>query len=290
MPTPPPPRAMILAAGLGTRLRPLTVRTPKPLIEVAGHPLIAYGIGLLRSHGIEDVVVNLHHLGEQVVRALGDGASLGVRLHYSLETELLDTGGGIRQAAPLFEQIGRERGDPRGPIVIANSDVISEIPVSDVVRMHRERGALVTMVLRPDPRAAGYGLFGIDEAGRIRRFLGEGSDDPSLREMMFASLHVIDPSVIDRMPAGVAPCATSTPPSSARAAASRASSTAAPGTRPTPRPISPRPRRRSAADCPPTWGEGRLPQPAEPGPASGARLPRHRQVDGRRIAEPNPPC
>ena len=204
MPTPPPPRAMILAAGLGTRLRPLTVRTPKPLIEVAGHPLIAYGIGLLRSHGIEDVVVNLHHLGEQVVRALGDGASLGVRLHYSLETALLDTGGGIRQAAPLFEQIGRERGDPRGPIVIANSDVISEIPVSDVVRMHRERGALVTMVLRPDPRAAGYGLFGIDEAGRIRRFLGEGSDDPSLREMMFASLHVIDPSVIDRMPAGVA--------------------------------------------------------------------------------------
>ncbi len=198
----PPPRAMILAAGLGTRLRPLTETTPKPLVEVAGHPLVAYGIGLLRAAGIEDVVVNLHHLGDQVVRALGDGSRLGVRLHYSPEATLLDTGGGIRQAAPIFERIGRERGDPDGPIVIANSDVISEIPVADVVRVHRERGALVTMVLRPDPRAAGYGLFGIDGEGRIRRFLGEGDPDPSLREFMFGSLHVIEPRVIDRMPEG----------------------------------------------------------------------------------------
>jgi len=198
----PPPRAMILAAGLGTRLRPLTDTTPKPLVEVAGHPLIAYGIGLLKSHGIEDVVVNLHHLGAQVERALGDGRSLGVRIHYSHEETLLDTGGGIRHAAPLFERIGRERGDPGGPIVIANSDVISEIPVSEVVRVHRERGALVTMVLRPDPRASGYGLFGIDGQDRIRRFLGKGDPDPSLREFMFGSLHVIDPRVIERMPEG----------------------------------------------------------------------------------------
>lgn len=198
----PPPRAMILAAGLGTRLRPLTETTPKPLVEVAGHPLVAYGIGLLRAAGIEDVVVNLHHLGDQVERALGDGSRFGVRLHYSREETLLDTGGGIRHAAPLFERIGLERGDPGGPIVIANSDVISVIPVAEVVRVHRERGALVTMVLRPDPRAAGYGLFGIDRGGRIRRFLGEGDPDPSLRELMFGSLHVIEPRVIDRMPEG----------------------------------------------------------------------------------------
>lgn len=202
MKDPAPPRAMILAAGLGTRLRPLTETTPKPLVEVAGHPLIAYAIGLLRESGVEDVVVNLHHLGDQVVRALGDGSALGVRIHWSPEETLLDTGGGIRQAAPIFERIGRERGDPGGPIVIANSDVISEIPVADVVRRHRERGALVTMVLRADPRAAGYGLFGIDATDRIRRFLGEGDPDPTLRELMFGSLHVIDPRVLDRMPQG----------------------------------------------------------------------------------------
>lgn len=193
---------MILAAGLGTRLRPLTDRVPKPLVPVAGMPLVLYGIGLLRSEGLRDIVLNLHHLGDQVARTLGDGAAWGVRLRYSRETELLDTGGGIRHAAPLLDEVGRAIGDERGPIVIANSDVISEVPVADVLRVHRESGARITMVLRPDPRAASYGLFGFDAAGRIRRFLGEGDPDPSLREMMFASVHVIDRSVIDGMPAG----------------------------------------------------------------------------------------
>jgi NDP-sugar pyrophosphorylase family protein len=196
----PQARAMILAAGLGTRLRPLTERTPKPLVEIAGHPLVAYGLGLLRAHGIHDVVVNLHHLSDQVVTALGDGSRYGVRIHYSREEALLDTGGGIRHAAPLLDEIGGRSGGPGGPIVIANSDVISEIPVSDVVRLHRRRGALVTLVLREDPRAASYGLFEADEEGRIRRFLAEGEPDPRRRPLMFASLQVIERSLIDRMP------------------------------------------------------------------------------------------
>lgn len=200
--TAPPARAMILAAGLGTRLRPLTDRVPKPLVRVAGYPLALFGIALLRSEGIRDVVMNLHHLGEQVVDALGDGSAWGVRLRYSRETELLDTGGGIRHALPLLDEVGRSIGDERGPIVVANSDVISEVPVADVLRVHRESGARITMVLRPDPRAAGYGLFGFDASGRIRRFLGEGDASPGLREMMFASVHVIDRSIIDAMPAG----------------------------------------------------------------------------------------
>jgi len=193
---------MILAAGRGSRLRPLTDRTPKPLVEIAGHPLIAYGLGLLRSEGVRDVVVNLHHLGERVVAALGDGARFGVRIHYSLESTLLDTGGGIRHAAPLLDEIGRATGDTGGPIVILNSDVVCEIPVRDVVAFHRARRALVTLVLRDDPRAAEYGVFGIDRDGRIRRFLGAGDPDPALRELMFASLQVIEPSVIERMPEG----------------------------------------------------------------------------------------
>lgn len=196
------PRAMILAAGLGTRLRPLTEQTPKPLLEVAGHPLIAYGLALLRQHGIADVVVNVHHMAARVIDALGDGSRWGVRIHYSVETELLDTGGGIRNAAPLLDRIGRAHGDERGPVVIANSDVVSEMPIDEVVRLHRARRALVTLVVRPDPDAARYGLFGLDREGRIRRFLGEGDRDPALRECMFASLQVIERSVIDRMPRG----------------------------------------------------------------------------------------
>ncbi len=195
---------MILAAGRGMRLRPLTDHTPKPLLEVGGHPLLAYGLGLLRAAGIEDVVVNLHHLGERIASALGDGAGYGVRIHYSTETTLLDTGGGIRHACGLLDEIGRSAGDDRSPIVVLNGDVISEIPVGEVLRLHRERAALVTMVLREDPRAAHYGLFAVDQDGRIRRFLGEGDPDTTLPELMFASLHVIDRSVIDRMPQGCA--------------------------------------------------------------------------------------
>jgi len=197
------PRAMILAAGRGTRLRPLTDTTPKPLIDVAGFPLIAYGLGLLRANGILDVVVNVHHLAERLAEALGDGAHLGMRIRYSVERTLLDTGGGIRFAAPLLDELmPADVDDPAdAPIVVLNGDVVSEIPIRDVVRFHRERSALATFVLRDDPQAAAYGLFGIDAEGRIRRFLGKGDPDPSLRELMFASVQVLDPRMLGLMPA-----------------------------------------------------------------------------------------
>ncbi len=197
------PRAMILAAGRGTRLRPLTDTTPKPLLDVAGHPLIAYGLGLLRAHGIVDVVVNVHHLGEQLADALGDGSAYGMRIRYSIERTLLDTGGGIRFAASLLdEMLPAGLDDPSdSPIVVLNGDVVSEIPIGEVVRAHRANAALATFVLRDDPQAAAYGLFGFDAEGRIRRFLGNGDPDPSLRELMFASLQVLDPRMLDLMPA-----------------------------------------------------------------------------------------
>ena len=197
------PRAMILAAGRGTRLRPLTDTTPKPLIDVAGHPLIGYGLGLLRANGIDDVVVNVHHLGEQLAAALGDGTAYGVRIRYSVEKTLLDTGGGIRFAAPLLaEAVPAGVDDPAdSPIVVLNGDVVSEIPIRDVVRFHRERDALATFVLRDDAQAAAYGLFGFDGEGRIRRFLGKGDVDPSLRELMFASVQVLHPRMLELMPA-----------------------------------------------------------------------------------------
>jgi NDP-sugar pyrophosphorylase family protein len=196
------PRAMILAAGRGVRLRPLTDTTPKPLIDVAGHPLLAYGLGLLRANDIHDVVVNVHHLAERLRDAIGDGAAYGVRIRYSTERTLLDTGGGIRFAAPLLEELMPAGiADPAdSPIVVLNGDVVSEIPIRDVVRFHHDRRALATFVLRDDPAAAAYGLFGIDRDGRIRRFLGKGAPAAGLREMMFASLQVLDPRLLALMP------------------------------------------------------------------------------------------
>lgn len=197
------PRAMVLAAGRGTRLRPLTDVTPKPMIEVAGRPLIAYALGLLRAHGIREAVVNTHHLGERLRAELGDGSAWGVRVHYSHEDQLLDTGGGIRAAKPLLDALVPAGLDPAdAPIVILNGDVVCEVPLGDVVRFHRERQALATFVLRDDPQAASYGLFGCEPDGRIRRFLGRGAPADGLVERMFASVQVLDARMLELMPAG----------------------------------------------------------------------------------------
>src|SRR5262249_17667983 len=95
-------RAMVLAAGFGSRLRPLTDHTPKPLLKVGDHPLIAYALALLRAAGIRDVIINLHHRGEQVRAALGDGAAFGLSISYSEEDPILDTGGAIKKAQPFL--------------------------------------------------------------------------------------------------------------------------------------------------------------------------------------------
>jgi NDP-sugar pyrophosphorylase family protein len=189
---------VILAAGRGTRLKPLTEETPKPLVRVAGHPLIAYGLGLLRWHGFSEVVVNVHHLHEQIMASLGDGSRHGIRVRYSVERELLDTGGGIRRAASLLS----DGFPPAQPLVVLNADIISEVPLGRVLATHTDRRALATFVLREDPEAERYGTFGIDGDGRIRRFLGRGAPAEGLRELMFASVQVLDPALVAAMPEG----------------------------------------------------------------------------------------
>jgi len=117
-------KAMILAAGLGTRLRPLTLDRPKPLVDVHGRPLIAYNLLLLRRWGIVDVVINLHHQGDALRAALGDGGNFGVRIVYSAEDPLLDTGGAIKNAAALL-------GDD--DFVVLNGDTIIDLPLDTLV-------------------------------------------------------------------------------------------------------------------------------------------------------------
>ena len=192
---PGPARAIILAAGRGRRLRPLTNHTPKPLVEVCGYPLLSYGLGLLRANGIEEVVVNVHHLADRIIENIGDGSRFGLRIRYSLEETLLDSGGGIRQASTLF--------DPPidGPLVVLNADVICSAPLARLVDFHRRKDALVSLLLRDDARKQEYGVFGIEADGRIARFLGRGRD-AGLPEFMFGSVQVLSPAILERMPPG----------------------------------------------------------------------------------------
>jgi NDP-sugar pyrophosphorylase family protein len=186
-------RAMILAAGRGRRLAPLTDTVPKPLVPVAGRPLLEHLLECLRAGGITDVVVNLHHLGDRIREHLGDGARFGLRIQYSVEDPILDTGGGIKRAEPLLA------GEP---FVVANGDSLLELDVGEVVASHRARGALATMVVRPDAKATEYGLVELDAEDRIRRIAGlppgQVPETP-WRAFMFPGLHIFEPEIFSFM-------------------------------------------------------------------------------------------
>lgn len=187
-------RAMVLAAGLGTRLRPLTDDRPKAMVDVGGRPLIVYTLALLRRFGITDVVVNLHHHGAVLERELGDGSRYGLRIDYSHEDPLLDTGGAIKKVEARFAA---------DDFLVLNADTIVDLPLDRLIAAHRARDAAATLVLRPDPEQARYGVIEVDAGDRIRRFLGRPADAPSpLTPYMFAGVHVVSPRVFDYMPAG----------------------------------------------------------------------------------------
>lgn len=181
-------KAMILAAGFGTRLRPLTNTVPKPLLPVAGTPLIVWNLLLLKRHGFHDVVVNLHHLGPIIEQVVGNGSKFGLRIIYSKEPVILGTGGGIKQAEPYFS------GEP---VLILNGDTLVELDLEALCLFHREREAAATLVLREDPDAAQWGLIEVGADDRIVRITGKGRPglEPTIPRM-FAGIHILTPRLL----------------------------------------------------------------------------------------------
>jgi NDP-sugar pyrophosphorylase family protein len=188
---------MILAAGEGRRLRPLTERLPKALVEVGGRPLIEYALDNLVRCGIDEVVVNLHHLGEQIRSRLGDGSRVGVRIHYSEETVLLGSGGGIARARPLLGE---------SAFVTLNADTIISIDLAAVIAKHRERGAAATLILRKDSRMEKFGIIRLEPDGRVGTFLDTRRPDAiePLEPFMYTGVQVLEPTVFAYMPEGQA--------------------------------------------------------------------------------------
>jgi len=153
---------MIVAAGLGTRLRPLTELRPKPALPVRGIPLIAYTLALLARHGVTEVVVNAHHLPDILMDAARRHCPLDMELRFSIEEELLDTGGGIRRVAEYLRQ--------SDPCLIVAGDMLLDTDLSALVATHRERGDAWTLLLRAgDPREKTFGTIGVDAQNRLRR-------------------------------------------------------------------------------------------------------------------------
>ena len=186
-------KAMLFAAGLGTRLRPLTDTLPKCLVPVNDRPMIDYPLLLLRHYGIREIVVNVHHHAERVEEYLGDGSRFGVDIAYSREPVLLDTGGGL---------LGAKRFLDHGTFVIVNSDVLIDLPLDEVVRFHTNHNAAATLVLRKDPKAAAYGSIWTDVEGRIRKLLQHVAHEDgagTLEEYMFTGVHVVEPQIFQYM-------------------------------------------------------------------------------------------
>ena len=189
-------KAMILAAGLGTRLRPLTYTIPKPLLPVGGVPLIVWNLLLLKRHGFRQVVINLHHLGPMIEQALGTGSKFGMRIIYSHEPVILGTGGGIKQAEPHFS------GEP---VLILNGDTLVELDLEALCDFHRTCNAAATLVLREDPDAARWGLVEVGVQGQILRITGKGLvDSVPVMPRMFAGIHILHPRLLRQVPKGVA--------------------------------------------------------------------------------------
>ena len=188
-------RAILLAGGQGTRLRPLTLNTPKPIVPIFDRPFLRYQIDLLRQvPEIDEIVLSLNYQPERVEEVFGDGSGLGIRLRYAVEPAPLGTGGAIKFAA----------GDRlEEPLVVFNGDVFTAVDLPAVIKLHRERKAKATIVLTPVHNPSAYGLVETDSHGHIVNFLEKPSPDEIRCDTINAGIYVLDPDTLDRIPAGI---------------------------------------------------------------------------------------
>jgi len=189
-----PLEAIMLVGGKGTRLRPLTLSAPKPLLPTAGVPFLAHQLARAAECGITHVVLATSYRAEMFTEAFGDGAQFGLAFDYVYESEPLGTGGGIRNAADLLH------GGPDEPVVVLNGDVLSGHDLPAQVDLHRKKDAAVTLHLVPVADPTRYGSVPTDETGRVTAFLEKMKNPPT--NQINAGCYVFRRSVIDAIPAG----------------------------------------------------------------------------------------
>jgi NDP-sugar pyrophosphorylase family protein len=198
-------KAMILAAGLGTRLRPLTDDRPKALVEVGGRTLLEITLRRLRTFGIREVIVNVHHFADLIVDYLNTNERFGMRIEISREDELLDTGGGLLKAAAFFLGDDPARGDSgRGePFLLHNVDVLSSIDLAALVKFHREHEALSTLATRQ--RESSRQLLFDEHLQLCGRRVAEAAEAEMVRPafetqaLAFSGIHVVSPRIFSLM-------------------------------------------------------------------------------------------
>src|SRR5918998_100751 len=185
-------QALILAGGKGTRLRPLTVYTPKPVVPICNRPFLLYQIDTLRRAGIRDITLSLSYQPMKIEQQLGDGSDFGVNLSYTFEPQPMGTAGAYKFAEELI----------REPTVVFNGDILTDLDLEAVIREHNERQAAATLVLAPVDNPSAYGLVETEPDGRVRRFLEKPKPDEISVNTINAGTYVLEPRVLDLIPAG----------------------------------------------------------------------------------------
>ncbi len=184
-------KAVIIAGGFGTRMRPLTYNRPKPVVTVANRPFVIHQIELLKRYGITDIILNLHYLPSNMELILGDGRDLGVKISYSIEKTPLGTAGAVKNAENLFDN---------EPLIVFNGDILTDIDISELIKFHKKNGARATIALTEVEDPTPYGLVLTDDSGRAIRFLEKPSWEQVTVKNINAGIYVLDPSVFNDVP------------------------------------------------------------------------------------------
>lgn len=184
---------MILAAGLGTRLRPLTLKTPKPLIRLHGQYLINYTLEYMARVGVKKIAINTHYLADQIRKALGDNYR-GIPIHYLYEPELLGTGGGLKNACD--QVLGYKE-----PVFLMNSDIAVDLDLDNFLNQHNQIKPVASLLLKTVSRPEGYVEIGTDQQGFVKTLIGlVPYAGPKLLERLFCGTHLISPEALLQLP------------------------------------------------------------------------------------------
>ena len=184
-------KAILLAGGKGTRLRPLTLHTPKPIVPIIDRPFLHYQIDLLHQvPEIDEVILSLNYQPRRIEEIFGDGTSRGIRIRYVVEPAPLGTAGAVKFAERFLDD----------SVVVFNGDVLTQVDLGAIVRLHRERKAKATIVLTPVENPTAYGLVETDHDGNVTRFLEKPSPDEITCDTINAGIYVLEPDTFDRIP------------------------------------------------------------------------------------------
>jgi mannose-1-phosphate guanylyltransferase len=187
-------KGLILAGGKGTRLRPLTINTPKPVVPVANSPFLLYQIDLMRSAGIDEIILSLSYQPRKIEDLLKDGSDYGVWIRYAVEGTPLGTGGAFKNAEEHLDST----------TVVFNGDVLTSVDLSAVIARHREKNAVATLVLTQVDNPSAYGLVETNAGGWVQRFIEKPGPDEITCNTINAGIYVLEPSVLRYMPKGEA--------------------------------------------------------------------------------------